>query len=45
MSACVLDTDAVIATLDRRDAHHSDASLPVSAMIDGRVELLISTVD
>ncbi len=44
MSACVLDTDVVIAALDRRDAH-PDAARAVSAMIEARVELLISTVN
>lgn len=45
MTACVLDTDVVIAALDRRDAHHSRAAQALSAMIDSGVDLLMSTVN
>lgn len=45
MSGCVLDTDVVIAALDRRDAHHRAAARAVTAMIDGGVALLLSLVN
>lgn len=45
MSGCVLDTDVVIAALDRADAHHQTAAEALTAMIAGRVELLVSTVN
>jgi predicted nucleic acid-binding protein len=41
----VLDTDVVIAALDRSDAHHREAAEAVSAMIEDDVELLLSTVN
>lgn len=44
MSSCV-DSGVVIAALDRSDAHHSDAAEAISAMIEERVELLVSTVN
>lgn len=45
MSACVLDTDVVIAALDRRDAHHGQAAAAIAEMIDGEVALLLSLVN
>jgi predicted nucleic acid-binding protein len=45
VSGCVLDTDVVIAALDRRDAHHADAAKALTAMIDGGVDLLVSLVN
>lgn len=45
MSGCVLDTDVVIAALDRRDAHHRDATQGVRRLIAGGVPLLISVVN
>lgn len=45
MSRCVVDTDVVIAALDRRDAHHAAAAAAVTAMIDGGTELLLSLVN
>lgn len=45
MSACVLDTDVVIAALDRRDAHHDDAAAAITAMINAETQLLLSIVN
>ena len=45
MTACVLDTDVVIAALDRRDAHHERAAEAITAMIDADVALLLSLVN
>lgn len=45
MSACVLDTDVVIAALDRRDAHHDRAAAAITAMIDAGTDLLLSIVN
>lgn len=45
MNACVLDTDVVIAALDRGDAHHEEAATAIRAMIADDVELLVSTVN
>ena len=45
MSSCVLDTDVVIAALDRRDTHHRDATRAVKAMIEDEVSLLLSLVN
>ncbi len=45
MSACVLDTDVVIAALDRSDAHHVRAAGAITAMIDADTELLLSLVN
>jgi predicted nucleic acid-binding protein len=41
----VLDTDVVIAALDRRDSHHADAARGVTAMIEDDVTLLLSLVN
>lgn len=45
MSDCVLDTDVVIAALDRRDLHHPAAVAAITAMIDSGTNLLISLVN
>jgi predicted nucleic acid-binding protein len=45
VSACVLDTDVVIAALDRRDAHHESATTAITAMIDTDTELLLSLIN
>lgn len=45
MSACVLDTDVVIAALDRRDAHHRQAAKAVAEMIERESPLLLSLVN
>ncbi|MHB8490904.1 MAG: type II toxin-antitoxin system VapC family toxin [Solirubrobacteraceae bacterium] len=45
MSGCVLDTDVVIAALDRRDPHHSDAARAIKAMSEGGVSLLLSLIN
>jgi len=41
----VLDTDVVIAALDRRDAHHTRAAAAITAMIAAETELLLSLVN
>jgi predicted nucleic acid-binding protein len=45
LSACVLDTDVVIAALDRGDVHHLAAAEAISSMIEDRVELRTSTIN
>lgn len=45
MSGCVLDTDVVIAALDRQDSHHEDAARAVKAMIDEGTPLLLSLIN
>jgi predicted nucleic acid-binding protein len=45
VSGCVLDTDVVIAALDRRDPHHAKAAVAIKAMSDGEVPLLLSLVN
>lgn len=45
MSACVLDTDVVIAALDRDDAHHAAAAASITAMIDAGTTMLLSLVN
>lgn len=42
---CVLDTDALIAVLDRRDAHHKQAAHAVETMTNARVPLVISMIN
>jgi predicted nucleic acid-binding protein len=44
VSACVLDTDVVIAALDRRDAYHPRAAAAITAMLEADTELLLSLV-
>jgi len=45
VSSCVLDTDVVIAALDRRDAHHAHATRALTTMIDTDIALLLSLVN
>lgn len=45
MSSCVLDTDVVIAALDRSDRHHRDAARALRHMADDGVPLLLSTIN
>jgi predicted nucleic acid-binding protein len=45
VSGCVLDTDVVIAALDRRDAQHAKAARAVQAMAREDVPLLVSLVN
>ncbi len=41
----MLDTDVVIAALDRADAHHAAAAAAIPQMIADEVELVISTIN
>ena len=45
MSGCVLDTDVVIAALDRRDPHHSSAATAIKRLADDGVPLLLSLIN
>jgi predicted nucleic acid-binding protein len=45
LSACVLDTDVVIAALDRRDAHHRKAARAIKGMSTEGTALLLSAVN
>ena len=45
MTACVLDTDVVIAALDRQDAHHRAAAQAVTRLTETETELLLSAVN
>jgi predicted nucleic acid-binding protein len=45
VSGCVLDTDVVIAALDRRDPHHSKAASAIAAMVEAEIALLVSLVN
>lgn len=45
MNGCVLDTDVVIAALDRRDAHHLKAAEAVKSLSNESVPLLLSLVN
>lgn len=45
MNACVLDTDVVIAALDRSDRHHSSAAAGFARFETEGVELLICSVN
>jgi predicted nucleic acid-binding protein len=45
LSACVLDTDVLIAALDRRDAHHRAAARSVEDLLDRKVSLLLSLIN
>lgn len=45
MNGCVLDTDVVIAALDRQDSHHARAAEAIKSMIDSDVPLLLSLVN
>jgi predicted nucleic acid-binding protein len=43
--SCVVDTDVVIAAVDRGDAHHDDAARAVRALARAEVPLLVSLVN
>jgi predicted nucleic acid-binding protein len=45
VSGCVLDTDVVIAALDRRDPHHAKAAKAIKTMSEEGVPLLLSLVN
>jgi predicted nucleic acid-binding protein len=45
VTACVLDTDVVIAALDRADAHHRQAAKLLRALAEAGVELRISLIN
>ena len=45
MNGCVLDTDVVIAALDRRDAHHPKAAEAIKSFAKEGVPLLLSLVN
>lgn len=45
MTACVLDTDVVIAALDRADNHHRAAAKGIRRLIDYDVALLLSLIN
>jgi predicted nucleic acid-binding protein len=45
VSTCVLDTDVVIAALDRSDAHHSKAAQVIERLAEDGTELLLSAVN
>jgi predicted nucleic acid-binding protein len=45
LSACVLDTDVLIAALDRRDTHHREATRGLNSLLDRKVSLLLSLVN
>lgn len=45
MSGCVLDTDVVIAALDRADAHHGAAADAIRSMIADGEPLLLSAIN
>jgi predicted nucleic acid-binding protein len=45
VSGCVLDTDVVIAALDRADAHHRAAAGALRGMVADGVPLLLSLIN
>ena len=45
MTACVLDTDVVIAALDRSDAHHDAAARLISELSAAESALLLSLIN
>jgi predicted nucleic acid-binding protein len=45
VTACVLDTDVVIAALDRRDSQHRRAARSLEAMIEQETTLLLSLIN
>jgi predicted nucleic acid-binding protein len=45
VSGCVLDTDVVIAALDRRDLHHANAATAIKRLTEDGVLLLLSLVN
>lgn len=45
MNGCVLDTEVVIAALDRRDSHHRRAARGLRTLIEQETPLLLSLVN
>jgi predicted nucleic acid-binding protein len=45
VTSCVLDTDVVIAALDRADAHHRRAAKLLRTLHEGNVTLLLSLIN
>jgi predicted nucleic acid-binding protein len=45
VTSCVLDTDVVIAVLDRSDAHHAQATAILTTLIEAKAKRLLSTVN
>jgi hypothetical protein len=45
LNGCVLDTDVVIAALDRSDARHPQAAHVIRTMIDAGVPLMLSVIN
>jgi predicted nucleic acid-binding protein len=45
VTVCVLDTDVVIAALDRGDSHHRAAAKTVRALIAAETRLLLSLIN
>jgi predicted nucleic acid-binding protein len=45
VSGCVLDTDLLIAALDRRDSHHSKAASAITSLLSDGIPLLLSLVN
>jgi predicted nucleic acid-binding protein len=45
VTSCVLDTDVVIAALDRADAHHRRAAKLLRGLHDDNVTLLLSVIN
>lgn len=45
MNACVLDTDVVIAALDRTDAHHRRATQALRALVQHETRLTMSLIN
>jgi predicted nucleic acid-binding protein len=45
VTACVLDTDVVIAALDRSDAHHVSATELIGALVESESALLLSLIN
>jgi predicted nucleic acid-binding protein len=45
VARCVLDTDVLIAALDRADAHHGEAAAAFERYADEEVELLLCAVN
>ena len=45
MNGCVLDTDVVIAALDRSDAHHDRAARAIRTITEDGVPLMLSVIN
>jgi predicted nucleic acid-binding protein len=45
LTACVLDTDVLIAVLDRRDVHHTAGAEAIRAMAEDDIRLLVSLIN